>query len=194
EQAGGVERVGGHDDAEAGDVREQDFAALAVVDGAAVQVSADGHADDRGAGELAVAAPAHGGELVAELHHGGPNVIEELNFGDRLHAAAGHADGAAHDGGFGEGRIEAAARAELHLQAGGDFEDAALSFDFAEAGFAAAIGDIFAEDHHARIAAHLFAEGGVEQVHHSHGRALEAGLGAEGVAGGVDGFGVEVAQ
>ena len=53
-----------------------------------------------------VGAPAHDGHLVAELHHGGPDVIEELNFGHGLEAARGHADGAADDVRFRQRRIE----------------------------------------------------------------------------------------
>ena len=93
--------------------------------------------------------------------HGGPDVVEELDFDDRLHAADGHADGAADDVGFGERRVEDAVGAELLLQAGGELEDAALAFDLALAQLliAAGVGHIFAEDDDARVAAHLVAAG-----------------------------------
>src|SRR6266852_3246599 len=104
---------------------ESDFSALAMVDGAAGQISADGHADDRRRLELSRGAPAHHGELVADLHHGRPDVVEELNFRDGLQAARGHADGAADDAGFRQRRIENAGAAEAALQAGGSLEDAA---------------------------------------------------------------------
>jgi ParB-like chromosome segregation protein Spo0J len=66
------------------------------------------------------------------LVHGGPDVVEELNFDDGLHAARGVADGAADDVGLGERRVEDALGAELGLQAGGELEDAALAFDLGE--------------------------------------------------------------
>ena len=92
-------------------------------------------------------------EFVANLHHGGPDVVEELNFGDGLQAADGHADGAADDAGFGERRVEDAVGAVFALQAGGGFEDAALPFYVLEIFFAAGVGDVFAEDGDALVAA-----------------------------------------
>ena len=73
-----------------------------------VQIAADGDANYRRAGEGAVGAPAQRGHLVAKLHHGGPDVIEKLDLGYRLEAAHGHADGPAHDGGFGKRGVERA--------------------------------------------------------------------------------------
>ena len=106
QQAAGVEGVRRKNHVQAGNVRENAFAALAVIDGAAVQISADGHTDHQRRGQGVVGAPAEGGELVANLHHRGPDVIEELDLDDRLHAARRHADGAADDGGLGDGRVE----------------------------------------------------------------------------------------
>ena len=51
QQAVGVESVGGKDDAQAGGVGEDAFAGLRVIDGAAGEIAADGHADDGGHGE-----------------------------------------------------------------------------------------------------------------------------------------------
>ena len=72
-------------------------------------------------------------QLVADLVHGGPDVVEELDFDHRLHAAHGIADGAADDVGLGQRRVEDAVGAELGLQAGGELEDAALAFDLGRA-------------------------------------------------------------
>ena len=58
QQAGNVERGGGHDDAQARAMREDRFAALAVIDAAAGEIAADGDANHRGAFEVAVGAPA----------------------------------------------------------------------------------------------------------------------------------------
>ncbi len=99
------------------------------------------------------------GELVAHLVHGGPDVVEELDLDDGLEAADGHADGAADDVGLGERRVPDAVGAELGLQAGGELEDAALALDLAgaEGLVAGGVGDVFAEDDDARVAAHLVA-------------------------------------
>ena len=106
------------------------LAALAVIDGAAVEIAADGDAQHQRRGESAVGAPADGGQLIANLHHGGPDVIEELNLGDRLQPARGHADGAADDAASASGVLKHALRAELRFAARGDFENAAFAFHF----------------------------------------------------------------
>src|SRR5258707_12346985 len=74
---------------------------LTVINAAAGEIAADGYAQHRGTFEAAIGAPAQDAQLVANLHHGGPDVIEELDFGDRLESARGHADGPADDAGFG---------------------------------------------------------------------------------------------
>ncbi len=111
--------------------------------------------------------------------HGGPDVIEELNFGDGLEAADGHPDGAADDGGFGERGVEDAAGAEFALQAGGELEDSPFAFDLlvGEVFLAGAVGDIFAEDDDARVAAHFVVEAGVDEVGHGAGGRLRGRLG-----------------
>ena len=102
EESVGVERVGGEDDSQAGGVGEDALARLRVVDGAAGEVAADGYTNHRRRGPCAVGAPAHQGELVANLVHGRPDVVEELNLDDGLHAAGSVADGPAYDIGFSE--------------------------------------------------------------------------------------------
>ena len=115
EQSCGVFGIGREHDAEAGNVGEVHLAALAVIDGTAVEIAADGDADDHGSGKTAVGAPAERGEFIAELHHGGPDVVKELDFDNRLETRHGHAAGATDDGGFGDGGVEAAAAAEFGL-------------------------------------------------------------------------------
>src|SRR5712664_2384811 len=129
EKAGNVEGGGRHDHAQAGAMREDGFAALAVVNAAAGEVAADGYAQHRGRFEIAVGAPAQDTELVANLHHGRPDVVKELDLRHRLEAASGHADGAADNAGLRERRVENSIVAVFSLQAGGGFEDAALAFD-----------------------------------------------------------------
>ena len=128
-----------------------------------------------GAGPGAVGAPAHERQLIADLVHGGPDVVEELNLDHRLHAADGVADGAAHDIGLGQRRVEDPLGAELGLQAGGELEDAALALDLGERLLAAGVGHVFAIDDDARVAAHLVVQAGVDQVGHG---ARIAALGA----------------
>ena len=97
QQAAYVERSGRHHHAQAGNVREDHFAALAVIDRAAGEIAADRDANHDGRLEMAGGAPANSGHLIAQLHHGRPDVIEKLNFGNRLQPANGHADRAADD-------------------------------------------------------------------------------------------------
>src|SRR5208283_480646 len=106
QQTGNIESGGRHDDAQAGAMGKDGFAALAVIDGAPGEVATNGHANDHGALESAVRAPAKNAELIANLHHGGPDVIEELNFGDGFQTASGHADCAANDSSFGQWRVK----------------------------------------------------------------------------------------
>ena len=172
QQAGGVERVRWKHHPQPGNVGKDTLAALRVIDGSAGKVAANGHANDAGRGERVVRAPADQRQFAAQLHHGGPDVVKELDLDHRLQSALGHAGGAAHDVGFGDRRVEYPVRTELYLQAGGELEDAALALDqfLLEIFFAAAVGDIFSEDHDALIAAHLVAQGGIDQVGHGLGR------------------------
>ena len=139
--------------------------------------------------------------------HGRPDVVEELNLDDGLHASHGIADGPAHDIGFGQRRVEDALGAELGLQAGGELEDAAFALDLSQRLFAAGVGHVFAIDHDARIAAHLVVQAGVDQVGHGAGFAAlfaagfaaacgcpapAACLGGECRAGRVQIFGINV--
>src|SRR5277367_3828209 len=91
---------------------ENHFTALAVIDGAAGKISADGDPNDDRGFEVSAGAPPNGGEFITQLHHGRPDVIEKLNFRNWFQAAGGHADGAADDIRLGQGRIENASRTE----------------------------------------------------------------------------------
>ena len=74
------------------------FAALAVINGAAVQVSADRHANHHRAGECVIGTPANGCQFIAKLHHRRPDIVEELNLGNRFEATDGKTNRAAHPG------------------------------------------------------------------------------------------------
>ena len=139
-----------------------------------------------GALETAVGAPAHDAEFVANLHHGRPDVVEELDFGDGLQSARGHADGAADDVGFGERRVENAIGAVFALQAGSGFEDAALPFHVLEIFFAAGVGNVFAENGDALVARHFVGERGGNHFDHGLRRAVKLRLGSKCGRGGID--------
>ena len=95
------------------------------------------------------------------LMHRRPDVVEELNLNDRLHAAHGLTHSAADNVCFGQRRIEDAVAAELGLQPGRQLEDAALALhqSFTQILLAAAVGHVLAEDDDARIAPHLVLAG-----------------------------------
>src|SRR5207247_1383599 len=63
---------------------------------AALQIAPVGDAHHDRAREGVAGAPAQGGELVAQLMIGGPDVVEELNLDDGLQAAGRVDDRAAH--------------------------------------------------------------------------------------------------
>ena len=84
QKAGYVQGGGRHHHAEAGTVREDRFAALTVIHAATGEVASDRHAKYYRRFESAVRTPAHHAELVSNLHHGRPDVVEELNLGNGL--------------------------------------------------------------------------------------------------------------
>src|SRR6185503_8208240 len=94
------------------------------------QVPAIRHTHHDRATEGVVRAPAHRGELIAELVVRRPDVVEELDLHDRLQPARCEADRATHDARFSKGRVVHAIAPELPLQSPGDFEDAAFSLHF----------------------------------------------------------------
>ena len=131
-----------------------------------LEVAAVGGAHHDRRGEVAVGAPAEDGQLVANLHVGGPDVVEELNFHDRLEPSGGESDGPAHDIGFGQWRIVDPPSAELFLQAPGHLEDPTLALEVIEMLLAADVGYILAENQDAGVAPHFFLEADVDQVNH----------------------------
>ena len=177
QKAAGIERGRRHDHAQAGNVGEKHFAGLAVIDAAAGQIAADGHANHHRRLENSGAAPARQRQLVANLHHGRPDVVEKLYLHDRLHSAHGHADGAADDVGFGQRRIEDARRAESPLQSPGGFEYAALALHVGQVLLAAAIGHVLAENHDARVALQFIGQRGGHHLDHGLDLAGKSRLG-----------------
>ncbi len=122
-----VGRIRRKRDAHARAVREDALARLAVVRAAALQVAANRHAHHHRTRVVVARSIAHHRHLVAQLHHRRPDVVEELNLDDRLQPTDGHADGAADDRRFSDGRVEDAIVAELCLEPVRQAEDAALA-------------------------------------------------------------------
>ena len=192
QQAGRVLGVRRKHDADPGAVREDALARLAVVRRAAAQIAADGGANDDRARERVVRSIPDHRQLVANLHHRRPDVVEELDLDDRLQSARGHADGAADDVRLRERRVEHAIAAEGALQPVRDLEDAALARDRCERVGAAAIGDVLAEDDDARIARHLVLERAVDRGDHRVGLAFGRQRRRERVRRRIDGGRVHV--
>jgi hypothetical protein len=115
EQAVGVLGGSGHDDTETRCVCKEGLTGLGVIGPASLQVSTVGNAHDDGRRERAIRAVPHHGQLVADLHHRGPDIVEELDLDDGLHAPGGHSDGPTHDIGLGQGRVVHPIRSEPGL-------------------------------------------------------------------------------
>src|ERR1700726_1514866 len=136
-------------------MRKDDLTGLAVVRSSARKITADCRANYCRRLEMASRAPAGHNQFVANLHHRGPDIIEELHFSDRLHAADSHANRAAGNGSLRERRIKDAIRSETPLQPGGRFEDTPFALDLLQILFAAAIGHVFAEHYDSGIPLHF---------------------------------------
>ena len=106
QQPVGVQCIRWKDYAQPWNMRKDALAGLRVVDGAAGQIAADGHADHGRSGPDSIRAPAHQRQFIVDLVHGRPDVVEELDFDYRLHPSESVADGPAHDVGFAERRVE----------------------------------------------------------------------------------------
>src|SRR5437016_14162654 len=87
-------------------MREDDLAGLAVVGSAPGQVTPNGRANHGRSLEATGRAPTGHNQFIANLHHGRPDVIEELYFSDGLKTSHSHPDAAAYDRRFRKGRIE----------------------------------------------------------------------------------------
>src|ERR1700680_874429 len=110
-------------------MRKDDLTGLAVVRSSARKITADCRANHCRRLEMAARAPAGHNHFVPNLHHRGPDVIEELHYSDRLHDAHSHANRAAGKGGLRQRRIKDAIRSETPLQPGGRFEDTSFALD-----------------------------------------------------------------
>ena len=141
DQALGVVGRGGADDFEAGIVDEPHLGILRV-EGAAVDVSAAGAAQDERSGRAPEIVRL--GDHVGDLVEGAADEIHELKFGDGAHAGERRAEGRADDGGLGDGRVDDALGAEAVDESVGDFEGAAVD------------ADVFAEAEDGGVAVHFF--------------------------------------
>ena len=141
DEAFGVVGRGGANDFEAGIVDEPHLGILRV-EGAAVDVSAAGAAQDERSGRApeVVRFCNHVGDLV----EGAADEIHELEFGDGTHAGERGSEGCADDGGFRDGSVDDTLGAEAVDESVGDFEGAAVD------------ADVFAEAKDGRVAVHFF--------------------------------------
>ena len=82
------------------------------------------------------------------------------------------------------------------MKVSGELEDSTFAFDLllGEVFFAGAVGDVFAEDDDAGVAAHFVVEAGVDEVGHGAVGTVGGGGGLERWAGGVVILGILMAQ
>src|ERR1043166_4516809 len=123
------EGVGPVDHAQPGDLRKCRDARLRVINSTAFQVTTNRNANHERRLPLVSRSPTQQRQLVANLVHRGPDVIEELNLDDGLESARSHADRATDDVCLREWRVKDAHAAILALQVRSNFEHAAFAFD-----------------------------------------------------------------
>src|SRR6266478_2741885 len=140
-----------------------------MINSAAFEIATNRHAHNHRRAPVAARTPTHQCQLVANLMHGGPDVIEELNLNHRFQSARRHANSAPDDVGFGEWRIKDTHTAKLSLQIRGDLKHAAFTFNFVQGFFARAFSDIFAKYTDARVARHFGVQAAIDQVNHGAG-------------------------
>ena len=147
----GVDRVGAHDDLEAGGVREVGLVRLAVVLDRA-DAATDGDADDDRQADLAQGAGAHLRQLADDLVERRVDEAVELDLADRPVAAQRQADRRADDARLGERGVDDPVLAEVLLQPVGDPEDAAE------------LADVLAHDEDLRVGLHGLAQAHVDAL------------------------------
>ena len=142
QQALGVERRGGRDHFQPRAVHEPGFGVLRMIETAA-DVTAARRADNHRHRRAAAVAIPEGRRLVDDLIEAAGDEVGKLHLGDRPVATERRADADAHDGRFGDRRVDHAHLAELVMEALRDAKSAAVG------------ADIFAQDEDLRIAPHL---------------------------------------
>jgi hypothetical protein len=155
QQALRVVGVRRHHRAQAADVGEQGFRALAV-GLAAVDAAAARHADRQRRREVAGRAVAQARRFGDDLVGRRIEIIGELDLDDRTQAVGGHADRGADDAAFGNRRVEHARLAVFRLQAVGGAEHAAE------------VADVLAVDHHIVVASQHDVHGRTQGLDHGH--------------------------
>src|SRR5262249_3815601 len=127
QQAVGIDGVRRHHHSNPGRVGKINLAGLAMINGSAFQVAAGGDANHHWALEGIIRAPADQRHFVPELMESRPDVIEELNLGDRFQPPLRHPKRSAYDVGLGQRRVEYSSAAEPSLKTKGDLENSALA-------------------------------------------------------------------
>jgi hypothetical protein len=167
-------------------MRENALARLAVVHAAPTQVPADRHSNDNRRLERVGRAISQHRQLVANLHHRRPDVVEELDLDDRLQAAHRHADRTPDDVRLRERCIEHPVIPELPLQSVGGLEDTALAGHLVDDVALARIGDVLTEHHHQRVALHFVVQRAIDRRDHRHRLALRRWRRVELIGCGID--------
>src|SRR5437899_8004409 len=112
------------------------------MEGSAMNVSAARPAQDKRCGRTPKIVRL--GDHVADLVEGAADEVHELKFGDRAHPCERRSESRAHNGGFGNRRVDDALEAKAVDESVGDFEGAAVD------------ANVFAETEDGRIAVHFF--------------------------------------
>ena len=147
---------------------EDTLATLRVINGTTREISANRNPNNAGRRKSVIRTPANQRQLIPQLHHGRPDVIEKLNLYHWLQSARSHANRASDDVGLRQRRIENPIAAKIILQTVGQFEHTAFAFDqlLRQILLPAAIGHVFAENYNALIPPHLVTQRGIDKIGH----------------------------
>src|SRR5579871_1639421 len=126
-----------------------------------MNVATDGNANDHRRKEVIVGAISDGGKLIANLHHGRPDIITKLNLNDGTKAPQGIPDGYTHDACFSQRSIEAATFAKLRSEPSGRCKHAAL-----------AMSNILTKNQDVIVVLKAFSQSSIDGIHHDSGISL----------------------
>src|SRR5262249_9329274 len=176
EQAARIERSSRHNDSPSGNGGEKRDSGLTMINGTAAQVTANGCPHYHRALPYVVRPPAQQGNFVMHLHVSGPNVVKELDLGNRFQPPGSHPHSASDYRCFRDWRIEHTGCAKRPLKVSGNLEYATFAFQPAQMFTPGNVGYVFAEHNNSGVSLHLLVETAIDQVDHSPFGAGEAGL------------------
>src|SRR5262245_42091742 len=97
QQAVGIKRSRWIDDSQAGDLCKGGNAGLRVINGSPFQITTNRNTHDYRSFPFITRAPAEQRELISNLVHRRPDIVEELDLNNRLQAARSHSDRATYN-------------------------------------------------------------------------------------------------